>query len=54
MCGCWERLHRGGSGVATLLVRVVDHVPAYWEGSGWIFPLGCMADDGVDATLEQG
>ena len=51
--GCAEVgnvLHRGGSGGASLQVRVAGRVPSYWEVSERISPSVDMATDGAYAT----
>ena len=47
-------LHHGGSGSDYLRVRVVGPVPADWEDSGRILPLGDTAADEADVTLKRG
>ena len=47
-------LHRGGSGGAHLWVRVVVHVPKYWEGAERISPSSDATHDGAGATAEWG
>ena len=47
-------LHHNGAGGDTLWVGVMDHVPAYWEGAGWISTSGDEAVDGENDTSGQG